>query len=176
MDDHGRTVCSKLATTLALAVAAVALAPAAAIGKTAAPLIGTGQPGAVAGEYIVVIKAAASDASRERTKNDARARGARIARDYRLALNGYAASLPPAALAEVRGDRDVAYVEADRVVSASAIQSSAPWGLDRIDQASLPLSESYGYTATGTGVKAYVIDNGHPLQPLRVPGPRRLGL
>jgi subtilisin family serine protease len=51
-------------------------------------------------------------------------------------------------------------VEADRVVSATATQSSAPWGLDRIDQSSLPLSGSYSYTPTGAGVKAYIIDTG----------------
>jgi subtilisin family serine protease len=34
------------------------------------------------------------------------------------------------------------------------------WGIDRIDQRSLPLSASYTYTATGSGVKAYIIDSG----------------
>jgi subtilisin family serine protease len=34
------------------------------------------------------------------------------------------------------------------------------WGLDRIDQRSLPLNNSYSYAQDGTGVAAYVIDNG----------------
>ncbi|KAG2443499.1 hypothetical protein HXX76_001852 [Chlamydomonas incerta] len=34
------------------------------------------------------------------------------------------------------------------------------WGLDRIDQASLPLDGAYHYDGYGTGVTAYVIDSG----------------
>jgi subtilisin family serine protease len=34
------------------------------------------------------------------------------------------------------------------------------WGLDRIDQRNLPLSQSYTYTNTGAGVNVYVLDNG----------------
>ncbi|MDQ3722365.1 MAG: S8 family peptidase [Actinomycetota bacterium] len=147
-------------TTLALALAALALTPAGALAQTPAPLAGGGQAGAIADRYIVVMKSAAGDAATERTKNKARARGGSVNRDYRQALNGYAALLPAAALAEVRSDPDVAYVEADRVVSATATQASAPWGLDRIDQRGLPLSGSYSYTPTATGVKVYIIDSG----------------
>ena len=38
--------------------------------------------------------------------------------------------------------------------------SALSWGLDRIDQRDLPLSSSYSYTATGAGVKAYIVDSG----------------
>ena len=34
------------------------------------------------------------------------------------------------------------------------------WGLDRIDQRTLPLNNFYGYVNDGTGVNAYVIDTG----------------
>ena len=146
--------------TLALAIAALALAPAAALAQSAAPLTGAGQPSAIADQYIVVMKSATSDASKERTKNKARAKGGKVNRDFGHALNGYAASLPAGALGEVRADPAVAYVEADAVVAATTTQSSAPWGLDRIDQAALPLNGSYTYTPTGTGVKAYIIDTG----------------
>jgi subtilisin family serine protease len=57
-------------------------------------------------------------------------------------------------------DPRVAYVEEDAEMHAIATQTSAPWGLDRIDQRDRPLSGTYTYTSTGSGVNAYVIDTG----------------
>ena len=43
----------------------------------------------------------------------------------------------------------------------TAVQSPAPsWGLDRIDQQSLPLNNEYNYGTTGAGVVVYVLDSG----------------
>jgi len=39
-------------------------------------------------------------------------------------------------------------------------QSSAPWGLDRIDQTSLPLNGRYIYPTGASNVRAYVVDTG----------------
>lgn len=39
-------------------------------------------------------------------------------------------------------------------------QQSPPWGLDRIDQRSLPLNSLYSPGSTGAGVRAYVVDTG----------------
>ena len=154
-----RVVRRNWANVLVLALIAVAAAPTGAAAQPA-PLIGSGQRGGIADQYIVVMKDQARDDAKERTKDKARARGATVRRDYRAALQGYAAALSPAALEEVRRDPDVAYVEVDRVVSATATQSNAPWGLDRIDQSGPQLSGSYSYTSTGSGVKAYIIDTG----------------
>ena len=79
---------------------------------------------------------------------------------YDAALEGFAAVMPPEAVAALMTDPNVSYVEPDQVMSAIVTQSPATWGLDRIDQRDLPLNNSYNYTANGAGVHAYIIDTG----------------
>ncbi|WP_211262198.1 S8 family peptidase [Nitriliruptor alkaliphilus] len=126
-----------------------------------APLIGSDEPDVIDGDWIVVFEpeAAGNEVARERRASQAR--GARVHQEYDTALRGYAATMSDEEVERLRQRPNVAYVEADRRVEASqTAQSPATWGLDRIDQRNLPLDNTYTYTRTGAGVRAYIIDTG----------------
>jgi subtilisin family serine protease len=136
--------------------ALVFAAGALALTALSAPAQGAAEPRA---PYIVVLKpevARAADVAVEH----ARRYGVKVDYVYENALKGFAVSLPPQAAEALAHDPRVAYVEADAEVRADTVQSGATWGIDRIDQQSLPLSGTFGYTNTGAGVTAYVIDTG----------------
>ena len=84
----------------------------------------------------------------------------RVKHVYAHALNGFAAEMSEAEAIALSQDPRVAYVEEDSVMEVVTTQTGATWGLDRIDQASLPLNGTYVYNRTGSGVNAYIIDTG----------------
>lgn len=79
---------------------------------------------------------------------------------YAHAIRGFAATLPAAAVAGIRNNPMVSLIEADGIMSTTATQTNATWGLDRIDQQALPLNGTYTYDQTGAGVTVYIIDTG----------------
>jgi len=119
---------------------------------------------AAAGKYIVVMKDEAFtgprlSVSREIADYTAKSRiTPRFV--YSSVLEGFAADLTPAQVAELRADPRVAYVEEDAEVQLFATQTGATWGIDRIDQRDTPLSTTFTYTSQGVGVTAYVLDTG----------------
>ena len=79
---------------------------------------------------------------------------------YQNALNGFSVEMSEADAERLSEDFRVKFVEEDGVVTADVTQNNPPWGLDRIDQRNRPLSATYTYNWTGSGVRAYVIDTG----------------
>jgi subtilisin family serine protease len=87
------------------------------------------------------------------------ATGARLERRLSV-FPGAVVRLTTAERDRLAADSAVAWVVPDTPVRATTTQTDPPWGLDRIDQAGLPLSHSYSVTNDGSGVKEYVLDTG----------------
>ena len=156
-----RGLAATAATVLALGVltSTAGTADAAPAPDRKAPLVGTDKVGAIDGRYIVVMEGRATSAEARTAIQQAKTKGAADV-DRFSTVEAFAAELSDAALAQLRSNPDVAYIEADQRISVETTQSPATWGLDRIDQRNLPLNNAYTYTPTGSGVTAYIIDTG----------------
>ncbi|GAB3248231.1 hypothetical protein GCM10027425_04550 [Alteromonas gracilis] len=144
----------------AFAFAGLGTLPAQADPASLAPLKGTNLSTAIDGSYIVVMKDGTVVTDRDAAVADARTEGISKVQRWSKAITGFSAKMSDQAVAELRANPDVAYVEADQRVWSTATQSPVTWGLDRIDQRNRPLSNSFTYNATGSGVTAYIIDTG----------------
>jgi subtilisin family serine protease len=112
--------------------------------------------------YIVVLKDV-PDALRNALETEMKAAnlnakyGGDLKKVFSSAISGYLAEMSPRQARQTAQDPEVLFVEEDGIVT---IAQSAPVGLDRIDQRSLPLSGTYSTGSHGSGVHAYILDTG----------------
>lgn len=167
----------------------VATASAAPLDGTAspAPLLDTAGATAVPGSYIVVLKDGTTTAAGARVAAEgasvaevraaavssaasaAERSGATVHQRWSHALTGFSAELTAAQLRTLRANPEVAYVQPNNVVTINTTvapgggvtaQAVGSWGLDRLDQADLPLDDTYTAPGDGSGVTAYIVDTG----------------
>jgi subtilisin family serine protease len=133
-----------------------ATSPQPAIGTRASTVVNpVAAPGAQ--RWIVRLRDGASVDAEETA---ARGEGGHIGHRFTHVLSGYSVEATPAQIARIKKRPEVAVVEADVPTHTADAQETPPWGLDRIDQRALPLSNSYSYLTNGAGVNVYLLDTG----------------
>ncbi|MGE3546283.1 MAG: S8 family serine peptidase [Kofleriaceae bacterium] len=85
-----------------------------------------------------------------------------IGNRYAAALHGFGATMSEDDAIGLANDPDVEFVEENVRIQIDAVtQSPTPsWGIDRVDQAALPLDHRYVQLGQGEGATVYVIDTG----------------
>ncbi|MFI5495850.1 S8 family peptidase [Actinoplanes sp. NPDC051859] len=120
---------------------------------------GAGAADAVADRYIVVLKPGAEKVSAAASRL-AGTHDAKVQRTFSHALQGFSTTMSADEAKKMAADKNVASVQQVRKLHTMDTQTDATWGLDRVDQAALPLDKSYTYATTGKNVTAYVVDTG----------------
>lgn len=110
----------------------------------------------VPGHYVVVVDPSADMGSVASTLG--KLNSARVHHQYGHAVKGFGVELSEADAQQLSRDSRVQFVEEDSVFSAA--QVAVPWDLDRLDQRTLPLDNTFVASGNGAGVSVYVVDTG----------------
>jgi uncharacterized repeat protein (TIGR01451 family) len=117
--------------------------------------------------YIVLFAPSVANPHQE-GRNIVQQLGGKLHHTYGHAVQGFAATLSPEAVEQLRHDPRILMIEEDRIVRGTALplpvspQAPAPsWALDRLDQRGSQLDNSFAFPASsGAGVHIYMIDSG----------------
>jgi subtilisin family serine protease len=151
-----------LAAITAGSVAALTAGVLGAGTATAAPAEGTvlnaNAATAIKDRYIVVL----NDTANTSAAYDLATRfGGTVTQAYGTAINGFTVNLSEKGAKRLAANPAVKTIEQDRTIALAAdTQPGATWGLDRIDQRTLPLTTTYTAPSTAATVTAYIIDTG----------------
>jgi subtilisin family serine protease len=111
--------------------------------------------GNLAGQYIVVTDWAVNDAAL------AAEYGITPRHTYEHLLNGFAGSIPDDVVQRLAGDPRVLRISVQRLMQKFDTQlAPGSWGIDRVDQRTLPLDNAYTYDTDAATVRAYILDMG----------------
>lgn len=118
----------------------------------------------IEGQYIITLRDEQVSDVPQAIQDLVNVRSNQVLGTFNSALKGFVVQIPASVAQQLRLHPDVLSVEPDREVQVAALQTqnNAPYWLDRIDQFALPLSNTYEFedTETGVGVRAYIVDTG----------------
>jgi subtilisin family serine protease len=173
-----RRLVTGIVLTAAVSSAPVLAGTEAFAGPAQGTIQGAGVSGALKDRYIVVLRDNSGDATAVNTqaKSLTHQYGGTVDKSYAKAVHGFSVRTTEAAAKRLAADPAVALVEQDRTVRLAGTQTNPPsWGLDRIDQESLPLNNAYNYPNTASNVTAYIIDTGVRVSHVEFGGRSRSG-
>ena len=138
------------------------------------------ETGGIPDQYIVVLnetrelkedkeKGKKNSKTKTLAEDLSRKHSGKVIETYEYAIKGFLIQTTESAAKKLSADPSVDYVEQDQTIplgtrvqltNQDSDPNYHPWGLDRVDQTTLPLNNQYTYSSTGKNVNVYVIDSG----------------